>query len=160
MPNWVRNRMFVHGKASQVKECLREISDNEEHISLNRIVPKPKDIGEDWYDWCVTNWGTKWEITESFEDEEGWICFDTAWSTPATAILSLSEQWPDLSFEVEYADEDLGNNCGTYTFKNATEISYFPWGIKEACQIWGYDLSEIAPDIYRNDQIDKIIDDE
>ena len=96
MPNWVRNRMFVHGKASQVKECLREISDNEEHISLNRIVPKPKDIGEDWYDWCVTNWGTKWEITESFEDEEGWICFDTAWSTPATAILSLSEKWPDL----------------------------------------------------------------
>ncbi len=160
MPNWVRNKLFIHGNSDRVKECLLNISNNEEHISLNKIIPMPDDIGEGWYDWCVENWGTKWEVSESYEDDCGFICFDTAWSTPATAILSLSEQYDDLSFEVEYADEDLGNNCGRYIFKSGEEFEYEPYGIKEACDLWGYDLSEIAPDIYRDEQIDKIIDDE
>lgn len=160
MPNWVRNKLFIHGPSDRVKECLLNISTDEEHISLHKIVPKPDDIGDKWYDWCVENWGTKWEVSESYEDDCGFICFDTAWSTPATAILSLSEQYADLSFEVEYADEDLGNNCGRYIFKSGEEFEYEQYGIKEACDLWGYDLSEIAPDIYRDEQIDKIIDDE
>jgi hypothetical protein len=160
MPNWVRNRLFIHGKTDLVKECLLEISSEEEHISLDKIVPMPKDVGDDWYDWCVENWGTKWEISESYEDENGFICFDTAWSTPATALVKLSEQYPGLSFEVEYADEDLGGNCGRYVLQSGGELEYEPYGIREACQIWGYDLSEIAPDLYRDDQIDKIVGDD
>jgi hypothetical protein len=157
MPNWVRNRLLIHGDTQTVKECLSFISSDGEHISLNKIVPKPKDIGEGWYDWCLENWGTKWEVNETYEDEEGWVCFETAWSTPEPVIQSLSLKYPTLSFEVEYADEDLGINCGRFIIKDGLEIESYTYGTKEACQIWGIELSSIFPDIYREEQIDKII---
>lgn len=160
MPNWIRNKLLIHGNSDKVKQCTLDIASEDEHISFEKILPRPKDIGEKWYDWSVDNWGTKWDVTETYEDENGFICFDTAWSTPAYLILFLSNKYTDLSFEVLYADEDLGNNCGRYIFKNGNEIEYESYGIKDACEIWDYDLSEIAPDIYRNDQIDKIIDEE
>jgi hypothetical protein len=160
MPNWVRNKLFIHGNSDKVKQCTLDIADNGEHISFEKILPKPKDIGDGWYDWCIENWSTKWDVNETFEDENGYICFDTAWSTPALVILHLSEKYNDLSFEVLYADEDLGSNCGRYVFKGGDEIEYDGYDIKEACDIWGYDLSEVAPSLYRDEQIDKIIGEE
>jgi hypothetical protein len=160
MPNWVRNKLFIHGDSDKVKQCTLDISSDNEHICFEKILPRPKDIGDDWYDWSIDNWGTKWDVSESYEDENGFICFDTAWSTPASLILHLSDKYTDLSFEVLYADEDLGSNCGRYVFKNGDELEFEPYDIKEACDIWGYDMSEIYPDLYRDEQIDKLIGDE
>jgi hypothetical protein len=160
MPNWIKNKLFIYGPSEKVKECTLNIGGDNEHISFEKILPRPKDIGEGWYDWSIENWGTKWDVNETYEDENGYICFDTAWSTPHGIICQLSILYPELTFEVEYADEDLGNNCGMYKFQNAVEIEYVPYGIEEACRIWDYDISEIAPEIYRDNQIDKIIGDE
>jgi len=160
MPNWVRNKLFIHGPSDMVKQCTLDIASEDKHISFERILPKPKDIGDGWYDWCIENWSTKWDASETFEDENGSICFDTAWSTPEGIICELSEKYPELIFEVQYADENIGQNCGIYKFQNASEIEFTAYGIEEACDIWGYDISEFAPEIYRDRQIDKIIDDE
>jgi hypothetical protein len=41
------------------------------------------------------------------------LCFfTTPWNTPKPAILALSERFPDVAFELTYADEDFTNNCG------------------------------------------------
>jgi hypothetical protein len=143
MPNWVRNKLFIHGPTEKVKQCTLDIATDNEHISFEKIFPRPKDIGDDWYDWSIQNWGTKWDVSETHEDENGYICFDTAWSTP-----------------IEYADEDLGNNCGMYKLSNGCELDYVIYDIEKSCEIWGYDLSQVAPEIYRDNQIGKIIDDE
>ena len=72
--------------------------------------------GDNWYDWNVTNWGTKWDVGVGDEDkypdttmeqEEGSVIysFNTAWSPPTPAITTLSEQYPDLVFHLFYQEE-------------------------------------------------------
>jgi len=160
MPNWVRNKLFIRGNSDKVKKCTLDIASDNEHISFNKIIPRPLDIGDGWYDWSLENWGTKWDVSETYEDEDGNICFDTAWSTPYAVILYLSKKYTDLTFEVSYADEDLGNNCGKYVLSSGAQFEYESYGIEESCEIWGYELSEIAPEIYRDRQIDKVIKDD
>jgi hypothetical protein len=158
MPNWVRNKLFIHGPTESVKQCTLDIASDTEHISFNKIFPRPSDIGDGWYDWSIDHWGTKWDVSDTFEDENGYICFDTAWSTPFELISKLSTLYPNLIFDVQYADEDLGNNCGTYQLQNGLEIYSESYGIEEACQLWGYDYEEMFPEIKRDRNIDRIIE--
>lgn len=75
----------------------------------------------DWYGWQVSNWGTKWNATDSIEFGDG-IEFNTAWSTPFELLLKLSEKYPEVTINVRYADEDFGYNVGEYTLLNGEEI--------------------------------------
>ncbi|MFQ9830242.1 MAG: hypothetical protein ACLRXR_09100 [Alistipes putredinis] len=50
--------------------------------------------------------------------------FGTAWSTPEPIIKALSVKYPDVTFEVEYADEDVGNNVGSYSYKSGEQIHF------------------------------------
>lgn len=157
MPNWVRNKLFIHGPTGLVKQCTLDIASDTEHISFQKISPRPEDIGDGWYDWSIENWGTKWDVSETYEDEEGYICFDTAWSTPIELISTLSEKYPNLSFEVQFADEDLGQNTGLYILANGKEVKYTTYGIEEACGVWGYNYEEMFPDIKRDRRINQIL---
>jgi len=58
----------------------------------------------DWYDWRVSNWGTKWDIeAELVRDENRAIYgFESAWSPPETAVMLMSERWPKLKFTLHY----------------------------------------------------------
>lgn len=67
-----------------------------------------KDLGyESWYGWSVANWGTKWNAysIREWDDEEQSIYFETAWSPPQPVIEVLSQKFPEVSFEISYADE-------------------------------------------------------
>lgn len=66
-----------------------------------------------WYQWNLRNWGTKWNTCDT-SMQGNKIFFQTAWSTPVNVILTLSKKFPNLKFEVKYADEDFGQNLGTY----------------------------------------------
>jgi hypothetical protein len=72
----------------------------------------------DWYDWAVHNWGTKWNAYSIESRSYDVIKFETAWSLPFDLYVALSAKYPKLVFTVEYADEDIGSNCGVATFKN------------------------------------------
>ena len=77
--------------------------------------------GDDWYNWNIRNWGTKWDVAVA-EDEQYpetymeervsngenkvvYYNFNTAWSRPLMAILKLSEQYPNLLFSLSYEEE-------------------------------------------------------
>jgi len=80
-----------------------------------------------WYDWSIDNWGTKWNACDARDNGGDSIIFDTAWATPEPVIKTLSEKFPEYTFEVEYADEDIGCNCGEYTYENGEiigEVTY------------------------------------
>jgi hypothetical protein len=69
---------------------------------------------DNWYDWAYENWGTKWNAYDQYAvDNE--IEFSTAWNTPYKAIENLSKKYPNVTFNVRYADEDFGYNAGEYT---------------------------------------------
>ena len=69
---------------------------------------------DNWYDWAIENWGTKWGGYDSHRDSDDECTFMTAWNTPFAAMVKLSEMYPDLVFTIKYADEDFGDNVGEY----------------------------------------------
>lgn len=85
-----------------------------------RTVPKDG-YNQGGYEWCIKNWGTKWNAyTLSINWDE--ITFQTAWSYPTPIYEALSKKFPETIFEVEYADDDFGANCGITAWQNGVEI--------------------------------------
>lgn len=64
------------------------------------------------YDWCVENWGNKWNVEDEVDvvyDEnknEYDISFPTARSVPSGIVEKYSELCSDYEFYWEYEDED------------------------------------------------------
>lgn len=69
---------------------------------------------DNWYDWARQNWGTKWGAYNGYRLDENHVTFQSAWSTPVNAMITLSEKFPEVVINVEYADEDFGHNVGEY----------------------------------------------
>lgn len=171
MPNYVQVKIKANTKAdfNKLYEVLVDTDlvdgeTGEPRIDFNRIIPMPKNIfrgdlgqkehelyGENnWYDWSVKNWGTKWNACYSIIDaDENIITFQTAWSAPFPIIDKLLEKLPDISFVFEFAGEDLGYNCGELVVENGEYAEeYWPdRGTEEAekfaCEVWGYDYEEL-----------------
>jgi len=63
---------------------------------------------------AIDLWGTKWNACEQSADPEaGTATFATAWSLPKPVLIALSTQYPDELISIEFADEDIGYNCGS-----------------------------------------------
>jgi hypothetical protein len=63
------------------------------HSFLEKLVPFTGDIGYEWdYDWCVRNWGTKWDIYDvnhaSLDGDTLELSFMSAWSPPIEALVT------------------------------------------------------------------------
>lgn len=104
-----------------------------------------------WYEWDIQNWGTKWN---AYGYEEGAdysqskeLRFDTACSAPHPILKKLSQRYPDIEITHEWADEDIGINCGRRKYL-AGEIKeqFIPHSEKEAkefaARVQGIDLFE------------------
>jgi len=70
-----------------------------------------------WYEFANAEWGTKWNAYE-FENNGDTIVFHTAWTMPDPIFVKLSTMFPDTTITVQYADEDIGYNCGVRKYKN------------------------------------------
>ena len=124
---------------------LQNLSEEEQKLAIKAIENYRKYGHIYWYDWAIDRWGTKWNAFET-KDESDFISFETAWSTPFKVIIALSLKYPKNDFKIEYADEDIGSNCGSYSLRNGQIVTeYKPEG-KEASdfalQIWGYNSEE------------------
>lgn len=97
-----------------------------------------------WYDWSIHNWGTKWNSYDPWKGEDHGLLFSTAWSAPHPVIKALSQRFPEVTFTHEWADEDLGHNCGKYKYLGGECINeYEPTDRMEAIElalfVWGND---------------------
>lgn len=64
-----------------------------------------------WYNWRVSNWGTKWDACEGdWELNEGEFTayFDTAWGPPIGWLENVSAQFPELTFKMFFQEEGVG----------------------------------------------------
>lgn len=146
MPNHVTNILVVSGDGAQ-KQGMFEAIKNDEiglgSLDFNKVIPMPENIfrgnlgreerakygSDNWYDWSVSNWGTKWNCygfhDQTAQDFDGsTIEFQTAWSYPDQIIAALAEKYPDLHFEVKWADEDFGYNVGEKEYENGVEMPF------------------------------------
>ena len=90
----------------------------------------------DSLDWCCKYWGTKWNAVDN--DMSLSYCnhgdnlmtasmtFDTAWSEPTEIYQRIIQDYPDMRFEIVYANEDIGIGVGVikYDGKEARYVEY------------------------------------
>jgi len=105
MPNWCSNRATITGPAPVIEE-IRQILESEDKELLNWMSPRPK-AEEDWYNWNIQNWGTKWSLSDVYiddviEDDEIVFSFSTAWAPPIDAFRSWAERDGRVQFTLEY----------------------------------------------------------
>lgn len=145
VPNWCSNvATFRHRDASMIRRVIGAINDGR---LMQEFDPCPQDLMEttsgnfadidsqshlefrekvnlelygyaNWYDWCVSEWGTKWDVGDPSSVEhisedglESVLCFDTAWSPP----IAFYETMESLGFEVTamYYEPGMGF-CGMF----------------------------------------------
>jgi hypothetical protein len=122
MPNWCNNTLNIrHEDPAMIERAKAAFIKGE---FLNEFIPVPADLQivagsvpvaeevehkakeesnrekhgyTNWYDFCVAEWGTKWDIgggDASVDDIEGGLMlgFDSAWAPPLAAYERLKEQ--------------------------------------------------------------------
>lgn len=124
-------RKLSHELYSFLKKDYRKMTDEEfswrshgksedelAKIGLQYISNKVLYGATTWYDWCIANWGTKWNAYGfEFRDDDT-IKFETAWSCPEPVLQKLAEMYPNIIIEHWWADEDCGSNSGYKTYGN------------------------------------------
>ena len=77
-------------------------------------MPIPKRQEENWYEWNIKNWGTKWDlIPEEIEkhkiNERTYkYYFDTAWSPPCEWLEKVGKLYPTIKFKLKYEEPGMG----------------------------------------------------
>jgi hypothetical protein len=152
MPNWCNNNLtLTHEDPKMIQRAYDALERGE---FLNEFIPVPEQlkivagcVGDpdeqkkleadtarnvaelgygNWYDYCVGEWGTKWDCGEQGASDihpDGTMLhtfFDTAWSPPVNAYEKLEA----LGFRVDAQFYEGGMAfAGTYSDGNCDEIS-------------------------------------
>lgn len=99
---------------------------------------------KDWYDWCKTNWSTKWDAYDQsymYEDQENSkkatciIKFNTAWSIPENFYEKMFDiihkENYNVNVKIDFADEDEGGTMGTIVDINIETGSFIGYIYEE-----------------------------
>jgi hypothetical protein len=127
MPNWCNNTITLSGPKDKIKSIFDKAK--ADNAFIQQLYPMPEalegttspapkegkvqplvDGHDNWYDWRVENWGTKWDVdVEGLEYDEhgdssatifGW--FDSAWAPPINAYEHFLIQNEDCSISAMY----------------------------------------------------------
>ena len=127
MPNWCWNNLIVMCTKEHVAE-LQDFVDKSTSIKDTEFSFEgtlPRGDREDWYNWSLENWGTKWDACEPYINESETQCFsvgfDSAWSPPCNWIQNIMHKYTNLEFELEY-DEPGCCFAGILTAHKAEDI--------------------------------------
>lgn len=64
---------------------------------------------DNWYNWCVSNWGCKWDASHmdppTVDATQVRIRFETPWSPPLPWLETVHEIHPELTFELACEEE-------------------------------------------------------
>ena len=127
MPNWCSNSITITGPVDKIRDLYDNhviLDGDDETGLLDGMYPMPKHLhetvadgseGENWYNWRVNNWGTKWEVSseglEFFDNGDGTAMitgwFDSAWAPPIGAYEQFAEQNTDCSVSASYYEPGM-----------------------------------------------------
>jgi len=145
MPNWCSNTVCVRGPVKIVKSLV------DHRFDFQRIHPCPEALNitagregaddsreqkelvrkekanlkkygyKNWYDWCVDEWGTKWnaggsdnqDMQVDFDDDVNdtgiaTFTFMSAWAPPVGVYDKLTETHPELDVHATYYEPGVG----------------------------------------------------
>ncbi len=158
MPNHTSNKLTVKGPSELVTRFKFDNVGDDESLSLEKALPTPSELlGDnsivdgsmpDWYNWRVENWGTKWDVFDTSPWEGNSVAFFSAWSPPIEWLREVALKYPELSFQLDYADEG-GGFVGTMEAQgpHGEGVSEHDWDSKEGVALrrglgYGDDLED------------------
>lgn len=155
MPNWCNNFVEVSHEDPQKIKALAESMERGEF--LDYVIPVPQELkdtvsgypgadkeaehklqmernielygAKDWYDFCTSRWGTKWDVDCQGQVDihpEGKLVtasFDSAWAPPTGVYEELVNQ----GYEVRAYYYESGM-CFAGIYDNGTDDCYSDWG--------------------------------
>ena len=194
MPNWCNNTIEIsHPDKSKMDALIVAVNEGK---FCNHVIPIPESlhivagrVGEDtdpkqieleaqekanlethgystWYDFCVNEWGTKWDVGG---DDQGpaqdipsglIMCFDSAWSPPIQAYekmldlgfsIRASYYEPGMCFAGIWEDGvddfyELGDMTSEQVREELPEHLDEAYGISECMAEWEAENSEVDED--------------
>ena len=183
MPNWCNNTVeLYHEDPAMIERARRAFNDG---ALINEFIPVPEElqivagrVGDDndpkqieleaaeqrnrekygyttWYDFCVNEWGTKWDIGADgcpADDIPGglMLTFDSAWSPPIGAYEKLEEMGfsiramyyePGMAFAGIWENGDdqfyeYGGLTSEQIREELPEVLDEAWNISEDVAMW------------------------
>ena len=153
MPNWCNNTLVLrHADPAMIIRAKDAFAAGK---FLNEFVPIPESLHivsgsvplaeqaeheaqmtanlaahgyKDWYDYCVNEWGTKWDVGDGdgindVQSNEITVFFESAWAPPLAAYEKMAEQ----GFEIDAMYEESGMAfCGRWTNEGGDD--YYEYG--------------------------------
>lgn len=112
MPNWCQNQATISGPKPVIDE-IKVILNSTQTELLGWMRPMPQAESENWYNWCINNWGTKWDIGGAFvqddtEEDSVTFGFDTAWAPPIQAFRYWAERDGRVTYRLSYIETGMG----------------------------------------------------
>ncbi|HOS60339.1 MAG TPA: hypothetical protein PK661_09605 [Syntrophorhabdaceae bacterium] len=184
MPNWCYNHIAVKGSQKRLKEFEAAAMGENGLFDFNSFVPYPEHytrldqvaanlvqlyrrnvIGwEDdpndgynagGYNWCVLNWGTKWNACEVSLDKTKdrlYYSFDTAWGPPIQVIKAIGKRFPHLTVELYYHECGESFSGNVLIEKGKIREQFRPYCDCDFCsQLWD-EFSDTMEEIYEKTQ--------
>ena len=140
MPNWCDNAATLTSSKEKIDALCAVLENKDNQEVFQHLRPRPADQEENWYDWNINHWGTKWDISvidyDRYDDETIWISFETAWSPPIALYEYLSEN--DWHVDAVYHEGGMGF-CGQWI---DGEDNYFEYDMDDL-----ESLEALPPDI-------------
>jgi hypothetical protein len=142
MPNHCESDLFVNGPKAVVEEVIKKHFTADGELDCNTVIPYPEEylrldeVARKWeadnkdnpnrdyrlkpkdgynqggYEWCITNWGTKWgtydghglrRTTRGFS-----TTFNSAWSPPTPVVTALAAMYPKLKIQMNSFEPGAG----------------------------------------------------
>ena len=190
MPNWCENRLTIsHSDPAMLKRARDAWMDRR---FLKEFIPIPQELTivsgrvgaddnpeqmllvaqqeanlkkygyQDWYTYCVNEWGTKWDIgyqedwNEPYDESETTftVNYNSAWSPPEAACFKLVAMGFDVT---NYYYEPGMGFCGV--FKDGEDHQYSTGEApKELQEVFDFDVPEV--NLTRDELINKLLQDD
>ena len=170
MPNWCFNEVTITGKKENLKKIERVLKKyKKDGVFFDRIHPIPEELRNttspfansarnfedifkpgykfcDWYDWCIVNWGTKWDVELlgiEIRKNKILLGFDSAWSPPISFFLKFSEIF-EVKVEHLYREESR-EFIGKSVQRNGKVIlDEATWDVtRESVEYFGFDPEDV-----------------
>ena len=177
MPNWCNNNISITGPNSvidKIEKITKEEKDGNGLLNFFHPMPeqlegttspssasdKPQPMVEgfdNWYDWRVENWSTKWEVCEFYgvdrqyhsEQNEGestiTFGFDSAWAPPIGAYENFLRDNEDCSLKAWYYE---GGCDFMGEWDNGSDDCYAPSDYKSTDDFWQDGIGSTLDDVF------------
>ena len=178
MPNWCDNQITITGPNSVIDKIEKIVTADDTHENtglLNFFKPMPKELEgttspsssakkpqpmvegfDNWYDWRVENWGTKWELCEfygvdrqhlndSLDESIISFAFSSAWAPPINAYEQFLRDNENCSLKAYYYE---GGCDFMGEWDNGQDDCYTPSDYKSTDDFWQDGIGSTLDDIF------------